>query len=286
MNDGTGTGWDETAPDDDDFEYAGPQEIRDLRKAFRIREAHEHTTPAADSVGGEHLTGSAKAYCGTDYPTNKPSGSPLGNEDLGRLFVNQASGQLSYYTGGWYLTVTTDPRQIANRIITGSHIALNTILGENILDGSIASGKLTSVDGAIILDGTVTDDKIDSMDGSKLVAASVPESALAAGVLGKTGMSGGYTGNGTTTGTTQTITLGWRPCRVEIGDPTNNNLVVGIDPGNNSPARLRFPGAFLADFNLPTAITFSDTGFTVTGNNATFNANGTAYLYVAIKQNP
>lgn len=99
-HDGTGTGWDTTAPADSDLRSLGAKEIRDLRLAMGIRLNKEHVTLASSSAGGEHKAGSAVAYTDptVSFPVNKPDGSTiLDSADEGRLAI--IAGKLFVYTG-------------------------------------------------------------------------------------------------------------------------------------------------------------------------------------------
>jgi hypothetical protein len=97
-HDGTGAGWDETAPADTDAASNGAKEIRDLRIGIAARFAKEHVDPAAASVGGEHAAGSAKAYYGGAAPTKRPDGTTnLSSGDAGRIWVSGTT--ISVYSG-------------------------------------------------------------------------------------------------------------------------------------------------------------------------------------------
>lgn len=102
-HDGTGTGWDTTAPANSDAERDGAKEIRDLRIGVGIRSNKEHVAAASSSAGGEHKAGSAVAYVGTSDPTLRPDGSTaLTAADYGRIFYSSSSGAVKVYTsGGW-----------------------------------------------------------------------------------------------------------------------------------------------------------------------------------------
>lgn len=88
-NDGSGEGWDETAPLPGGPLPQGDDEIRDLRKGMRIRLEKEHVEPDVSSVGGEHKAGSAMVYVVANeaaLPTTRPDGvTVFTNADVGRL---------------------------------------------------------------------------------------------------------------------------------------------------------------------------------------------------------
>lgn len=124
-HDGSGTGWDETLPQDSDNTSDGPQEIRDLRKGVALRLAKEHVDPDAASVGGEHLKGSAKAYYQTAFPSKRPdTTTDLGAGDAGRLFLKDTSGALHYWDGtAWQSMKIADVDQIVDGILTKAKVA-------------------------------------------------------------------------------------------------------------------------------------------------------------------
>jgi len=107
-HDGNGTGWDELAPTNSELVKDGALEIRDLRKAARIRLEKEHILPAASSVGGEHKMGSAVAYVqatATAVPTQTPAagapftsgGAALSSADDGRFWFDTDDRTLHIY---------------------------------------------------------------------------------------------------------------------------------------------------------------------------------------------
>lgn len=90
-HDGTGTGYDETAPADADLAKNEAKETRDLRKRVRIMNNKEHVAAGVASAGGEHLAGSAKTYYGGSAPTQRPdAATALGVSDAGRLWMDGA----------------------------------------------------------------------------------------------------------------------------------------------------------------------------------------------------
>lgn len=116
VHDGTGTGWDETAPADADQVPLGAQEIRDLRKGVRIRTELEHDTPAAASAGGWHRSGSAKAYFGGGAPTQRPdAATALSASDNGRLWLD--GGVLKYYSHPNWVAISGTATGIAAAVL-------------------------------------------------------------------------------------------------------------------------------------------------------------------------
>lgn len=90
-HDGTGTGYDETAPADTDLAKNEAKETRDLRKRVRIMNDKEHASAGVASAGGEHKAGSAKTYYGGAAPTQRPdAATALGVADAGRLWMDGA----------------------------------------------------------------------------------------------------------------------------------------------------------------------------------------------------
>ena len=110
-HDGSGQGWDETAPANSDPGLAGAQEIRDLRKGMRLRLEKEHETPTTQTAGGEHKKGSGKSYYQTATPTLRPDATTAlstGTTDDGRLWLKQDTLVLYSWTGGSWVQVKAD----------------------------------------------------------------------------------------------------------------------------------------------------------------------------------
>lgn len=110
-HDGTGEGWDTSAPAQGDARSAGAQEIRDLRKGVGIRYDKEHVDAAASSVGGEHSQGSAKAYnnASGSPPTERPDPDTPTNltaADDGRLWCASDTQELKVYQDPSWITPT------------------------------------------------------------------------------------------------------------------------------------------------------------------------------------
>ena len=98
--DGIGWGTNETKPTGNDAANTSDNWHIDLRKGVRIRTQKEHVTFAANSVGGEHLQGSAKAYYQSAAPTLRPdSATSLDADDAGRLFIDTDDDSLSVFNG-------------------------------------------------------------------------------------------------------------------------------------------------------------------------------------------
>lgn len=143
-HDGTGTGWDITAPANADNLPDGAKEIRDLRKGLGIRLDKEHVTSAASSAGGEHKAGSAVAYYQSSAPTQRPDASTtLTAADNGRLFVDSDDKILYVYVhGSGFVQVAADvpalsiaTGDIANAAVTADKIAA-AIAGDGLAGGA------------------------------------------------------------------------------------------------------------------------------------------------------
>lgn len=112
-NDAAGTTWSESEPALTDPRFLGQQEIRGLRTGVRLRTAREHETFAGASAGGEHKTGSAKAYNETGTgPTLRPDGvTALTAADAGRIWRDVDDGQLNLYTGTAWKPLRPQPKR-------------------------------------------------------------------------------------------------------------------------------------------------------------------------------
>jgi hypothetical protein len=105
----TGADWDEDAPALTDSRRDGATEIKVLRVGIADRLAKEHVHPDEDSVGGEHLEGSAIVYFEAEEPENKPDGeTALDEDDEGRLWIDSDDDKLYFWewdagggTGSW-----------------------------------------------------------------------------------------------------------------------------------------------------------------------------------------
>ena len=97
-NEANGSTWTETEPDLGDARRLGQQEIRALRVGVRLRNEREHETYAASSAGGEHRSGSAKAYYESGEPSQRPDASTnLSSDDNGRLWIDSDTGSMFVY---------------------------------------------------------------------------------------------------------------------------------------------------------------------------------------------
>ncbi len=163
-HDGTGTGWDETAPANADNVSVGAQELRDLRKGLRIRIEYEHENLTTSSAGGEHLPGSAKVYYDDSADAAallRPDGvtSLVSTADDGRLLIEDGTGtrgigQLVYWAGdAWtdvqvaaenYEAGSIDTVAITADAIDGTLIADDVIDSEHYVDGSIDEAHLSA----------------------------------------------------------------------------------------------------------------------------------------------
>ena len=86
-----------------------------------------------------------------------------------------------------------------------------------------------------------------------------------------------YTGDGADGG--QTISLGFRPKRIEIRSDDGNTLWIKDGDDNTKLHYTSFGGAMQFGTH-PTAITITDTGFTVDSSYA--NKNGVCYTYKVV----
>lgn len=164
-HDGTGAGWDGTAPVDPDLVKDGAKEIRDLRLGTAIRANKEHVAAAAASVGGEHLQGSAKCYYGGSAPTKRPDTSTnLDNGsttagDKGRLWID--SGVLKYWNGTTWAAVSG---AASYTVAVLSHVTSAGTSGGSIAAGSWVTRTLNT-----------------ELDPSSIVTLSSNQFTLAAG---------------------------------------------------------------------------------------------------------
>jgi len=125
-HDGTGTGWDVTAPADADLIKDGAKEIRDVRKAFGIRQDKEHVTAAASSAGGAHLAGSAVSFYQATAPTTRLEGTSLAAEDNGRLFIDSDTDVLQHWNGSAFTDTLVNA---LTDTISRSIMPVGTIIG-------------------------------------------------------------------------------------------------------------------------------------------------------------
>lgn len=102
--------WDEGHPLITDPRRDGAGEILNLRKAVRLRLDKEHSASASSGEGGEHKQGSAVAYVSNTAPTLRPDGSTsLDSDDEGRLWYEEDTGYLHYWTGAAWTQITDGP---------------------------------------------------------------------------------------------------------------------------------------------------------------------------------
>lgn len=105
-----GTNWDEASPANTDDIAPGALEVRSLRVATKVRFAKEHVTPAASSVGGEHVQGSARLWSNTSDRTKKIDGTTnLDADDLGRGAIRTDLKVLKYWDGSAWQYVRSSP---------------------------------------------------------------------------------------------------------------------------------------------------------------------------------
>jgi hypothetical protein len=221
-HDGTGTGWDITAPSNDDPISDSAQEQRDLRRGVGIRSDKEHVALAASSVGGEHKAGSAKVYASTSAPTQRPDGSTVFTaDDKGRLWVNETDDKdiLSYYDGSSWSEVVTPPKEdsVDTAHLKDNAVTTDKVLAENITEPKLADDAVstrTVLDDAITLsklpDGVLT---ADAGGRAKMADAYVTLAKLATDAVGAKLKAIDYTGTGASG---NEVTVGFQPDFVVI----------------------------------------------------------------------
>jgi hypothetical protein len=170
--DGTGTSWDEAAPDINQPHGLDYRSLQDLRKAVRIRLAKEHKTPAATSAGGEHLPGGCRVLGIVENTADLSAGcgDKTGIDITDGLFqgrgiiYDQSNNALWCYTGDG--TTSDDPylmkfhpdRAWNSGDVTwaGAHEfdASVDISGNVDIDGNVAIVGDFTVDGTCIFDAT------------------------------------------------------------------------------------------------------------------------------------
>lgn len=171
-NDGTGQGWSVSAPANIDAVATGAQEIRDLRLGVAIRSDKEHVASAAASVGGEHKSGSAKAYYQATAPTQRPdAATTLTVDDNGRLFVDSDDKKLYVFVHGTgflqvYGLISDDAvttAKILDDAVTTAKIPDDAITTAKIVDDAITTDKILdeAITPAKIPDGSITLAKLD-----------------------------------------------------------------------------------------------------------------------------
>lgn len=289
-NNGTGENWDESAPADGDFVSVGAQEIRDDRIGVGLRLAKEHVAPDDDTVGGEHLAGSAKLYTGTSDPTLRPdAATSFDSTDAGRAFVNTTTGALRYYNGSaWAYTKLSDASQIPSGFITSAMIADGTIVTVDLGDAQVTTGKLAAeavtnpkIGGAQVTTYNIADANVTT---AKIADAAITLAKLASGIIPFCKI-GTYTGNGSAS-PGNAITVGFKPDFVVICRGDNNIVIVangaGANPGRLSDAALGQD----TSFNVAAGISFDTLGFTILSSEINVNQNTKTYLWFAIKCNP
>lgn len=148
-HDGTGTGWDETSPSDSEAIEDGATEVRDLRKAARIRLEKEHVIPATASAGGEHKAGSGMAFHQTTTPTVRPDGTTsFTAADAGRLWVHSTNKNLSVLdNAGSFHNVVPAAGVLTKTMCADGFLAgilPMAVLREVATTGNVVTGGITS----------------------------------------------------------------------------------------------------------------------------------------------
>ncbi len=195
-HDGDGIGWDVTAPANADVLSLGALEIRDLRIGVGNREAMEHVKDASAKAGGEHLSGSAKAFYQSAAPSERPDGvnNPWGDGatslvstgDDGRLWVDSDNKVLYVWYGNAFGLVQVIAGNIAADAVTTVKILDNNVTLAKIADLS-AQGNLIrgGAAGAVGQFAAKTSGNIVLGDGTDVISAAMSGGATisAAGVV-------------------------------------------------------------------------------------------------------
>lgn len=180
-HDGTGTGWDLTAPADTDVARNGPREIRDLRKGVDLRMQKEHDPAGPNTSGFTHRPGSARAYYQpTPSPTKTPDGSTtLSSKDQGRLWIDPTTKVLHFWNGSLWQPVSIAAGVVLTTdMVNTASIQNGAVTTTKIAPGAVTADRLApnAVTAAAILAGSIT--------GDKLANGSIPTTKLAPGLQG------------------------------------------------------------------------------------------------------
>lgn len=285
VNDGTGINWNEAEPTVDSFVHDGATEIQDLRKGVDIRASKEHKAYADDSVGGEHLLGSAVAYYGSAYPGLRPDGvTNLDTDDTGRIFV-ETNGVPHLWDGTqWTFLMILNPAQVGPQAIDGTNLVDHSVSALQIVANSLTNAEMA--DGSIattnILDGNVTTAKIadSAITATQIADATITAAKMAGGVLPNFQMAKGtYTGNGTSS---NTVTVGFEADFIFIFDLRNNNVLSALGYVTQ-PTHLQLIGGDPAVWPVTVQINILTTTFVVMSNATACNQVAIPYYWLAIK---
>lgn len=220
-SDGTGQGWDVNSPADGEPLNNGALEIRDLRKGTELRLNKEHVTFAANSVGGEHLAGSAKSYFQATLPTKRPDGvTALDATDAGRFAYRSDTGVMYIWDGAaWQIPGTSSP----DGTITTAKLGDLSVTEAKLADSAVTAAKIAAnaVTAAQIQAGAI--------DHSKLGDDCVQQNNLAAGTLAPEYYAcfADERANGTQGGTFTSGAWRTRPLQTERTDSNNIATIAG-----------------------------------------------------------
>lgn len=231
--DGTGTGWDENAPDVDQPHGLDYRSHQDIRKAVRKRLSKEHKTPADNTAGGEHLAGGCRILGIVDSTSDLTAGAGDASYDItdgkfqGRGIVyDQTSNKLWCFTGDG--TVSDDPYALMwgpESICLGADY---TWTGAHEFDASI------DITGSVAIDGDLTMDGAFEIDGTSNFNDEVDFSAV--NISGNVGALTTWAGKISGTvyqATTDGLVLA-------LGQPGNDTSLLGYsDPTTNPPTTLK-----------------------------------------------
>ena len=273
-HDGTGAGWDITAPDGDSDDFRdGDDEIRDLRIGVATRLNKEHIDMAAVGVGGEHIAGAAVIYRQAAAPTTKPDGSTaLAAADAGRLWLDTDDNILYVYTGSGWSPWLVPADNIATDAITNAKLADDAVDTAELADGAVDEDRLGT--------GAVTNVKLgaDAVTTDKILDATILAGDLATDAVAQLKV-GTYTGSGAAG---KTVAVGFQPDFVVLTSIFNaggDSLVFKTADMETTSAK-NYAADYIAD-----RVQITATGFTVcpiaAGQSALINVLGRVYAYVA-----
>jgi len=281
-HDGSGTGWDEAAPADSDQISSGAQEIRDLRKALRIRLEAEHENMAVSSGGGEHLEGSAKVYRQAAAPTTRPDGTALDGDDDGRLWCDSDTEMLYIWSGAAFTEIQVDTANLIADCITGAEIADDAIDSEHYVDGSIDRVHLAAdiIDGTLIEDDAVDTEHIadDAVDSDQIVAGAIDAAHLSDAIGASLIKVGTYTGTGAAS---NDVTTTFTPTYVRITRAGYKESWTAYAAETDVLHRDWQNGSISGGDDENGGISWAADGFGLEVD-ASFNESGETYYYMAL----
>ena len=227
-----GTVWVVTSPNDEALLGNAYKEIYDLRKGVALRMNREHVDLATDSVGGEHVQGSARAWFQDAAPGLQPDGTALAAGDTGMLWfdTNATPDNLAYV-----LTATTPTWTLLSTSITGETLTwtpLQTFTAGILSNDDITLGAGDDLVGAA--DSVINMNAFDVTAAGAVTAVSVDigSTIVVVGTLDDDSMA---TADDTTLATSESITA-YVDASVGGDDPT---------PNDSTPAAMEKAHAYL-----------------------------------------